>query len=379
MKILLLEPFFTGSHKQWTIGFQKYSTHDVEILSLPGRHWKWRMHGGAIALAEIFQKKYQNKKFDLILATDMLDLNIFLSLTRSQTAHIPTAIYFHENQLTYPWSPTDSDVEKGRDNHYAFINYTSALTADRIFFNSKYHQRSWLSHLPDFLNQFPDFKNSENVEVIKNKSEVLYLGMDLKRFDQFSNTKKENVAVLLWNHRWEYDKNPDLFFEALFRLKKENINFKLIVLGESYHKSPPIFQKAKEVFKDNIIHFGFAKDWETYAKLLWQADISPVTSNQDFFGGSVVEAMYCNCFPILPNRLAYPEHIPSEYHDLHFFKNNELDVASSADDLFKKIKNAIMDLSIIRKSNHYQNFVDKYDWSNLAHEYDQSLAKLVTS
>ena len=57
MKILILEPFFTGSHQQWAEGFQKHSTHQVEILSLSGHHWKWRMHGGAIALADLFLQK----------------------------------------------------------------------------------------------------------------------------------------------------------------------------------------------------------------------------------------------------------------------------------------------------------------------------------
>jgi len=47
MKILLVEPFFVGSHASWAKGYQQFSQHDVEILSLPGRHWKWRMYGGA--------------------------------------------------------------------------------------------------------------------------------------------------------------------------------------------------------------------------------------------------------------------------------------------------------------------------------------------
>ena len=373
MKILLLEPFYTGSHQQWAEGFQKHSTHQVEILSLPGRHWKWRMHGGAVALADMFLKKYAEEKFDLLLATDMLDLNTFLSLTRKHTSNIPTAIYFHENQLTYPWSPSDQDVKKGRNNHYAFINYTSALAANVLFFNSKYHQQSFINELPNFLNQFPDFKNLENVEQIKNKSKVIYLGMDLKRFDDFGTIKNPSISenstpTLLWNHRWEYDKNPDLFFETLFRLKDEGHAFNLIVVGQSYKKSPPIFQKAKDVLKENIIHFGYAENWKNYAQLLWQADILPVSSNQDFFGGSVIEAMYCNCFPILPKRLAYPEHIPTSFQSNHLY--------STVDEFFIKIKHAITNWSEIKTVKTYQNFVAKYDWSNLATDYDNALEKI---
>ena len=183
MRILIIEPFFTGSHRRWAEGYQKHSTYEVEILSLSGRHWKWRMHGGAVALANIFLE--QQFIPDLIVATDMLDLNTFLSLTRKVTANTPTVIYFHENQLTYPWSPDDSDVKIGRDNHYAFINYASALSADAVFFNSDYHRNEFVNKLPRFLNQFPDYKNLENVENLRRKSRTLHLGLNLMDFDKF--------------------------------------------------------------------------------------------------------------------------------------------------------------------------------------------------
>jgi hypothetical protein len=85
------------------------------------------MHGGAITIAKKFMT-FRNMP-DLILATDMLDLTTFLALTRGKTAQIPTGLYFHESQLSYPWSPEDRDVAQRRDRHYGFINYASALAA----------------------------------------------------------------------------------------------------------------------------------------------------------------------------------------------------------------------------------------------------------
>ncbi|NNC84972.1 MAG: DUF3524 domain-containing protein, partial [Bacteroidia bacterium] len=142
MNILLIEPFYTGSHKTWCDELKQFSSNNIELLTLSGHYWKWRMHGGAITLA----RKYLEKNYspDLILCSDMLDLTTFLSLTRARTANIPTAVYFHENQLTYPWSPDDRDVKMKRDNHYAFINCVTALTADKVFFNSHYHMNSFL-------------------------------------------------------------------------------------------------------------------------------------------------------------------------------------------------------------------------------------------
>ena len=178
MKILLIEPYFGGSHKRWATELQQHSKHEFELLTLSAHHWKWRMHGAAIALAEKY--KPGEKLPDLILATDMLDLNLFLSLTRKWSSGIRTALYFHENQLNYPWSPTDKDVYLKRDNHYAFINYASAMAAGKLFFNSAYHHAAFLSELPNFLNAFPEPNLSNTVLQISAKSSVLSLGMDLK-------------------------------------------------------------------------------------------------------------------------------------------------------------------------------------------------------
>ena len=98
-KILLIEPYFTGSHKSWAVDYQANSTHTIEIISLPGKFWKWRMHGGAITLADQFMK--MNFIPDLILATDMLDVTTFISLTKKKTSHLPVVLYFHENQFLF--------------------------------------------------------------------------------------------------------------------------------------------------------------------------------------------------------------------------------------------------------------------------------------
>ena len=213
MKILILEPYYTGSHKQWAEGYKKYSNHEIEILSMKGQFWKWRMHGGAVTLAKQFNNL--DYKPDLILSTDMLDFSTFLGLTKTESRSV---IYFHENQLSYPWSPNDRDVIKKRDHHYGFINYASALAADFVFFNSKFHMKSFFNDLYPFLKHFPDYNEIDNIEIIQNKSEVLHLALELEKFDFFKSTT-HNKPLLLWNHRWEYDKNPEFFFETLKKLK----------------------------------------------------------------------------------------------------------------------------------------------------------------
>ena len=365
MNILLLEPYFTGSHKSWAEDLQNFSSNKIKILSMKGNFWKWRMQGSAITLAEKFNE--MNIDPDLILATDMLDLTTFLSLTRKKTYNIPTVMYFHENQLSYPWSIKDKDFINKEHKHYGFINYSSALTADKVFFNSNYHKDSFLNELKLFLKRSPDYKELHTIEKIKDKSKVLYIGIDLKRFDRYK-TKNEGPPLILWNHRWEYDKNPEMFFKVLFNLQKKEINYRVAILGERYNSYPSIFDEAKEKLQNKIVHFGYCNSSEEYAEWLWKADILPVTNNQDFFGISIMEALYCNTYPLLPKRLSYPELIPVNYHDDHIYTNEE--------DLFNKLKFAINNVEEIRNLK-FNQIAQAYDWSKMIKTYDQLLLSIV--
>ncbi len=368
MNITLLETFNTGSHAAWIDELVRNSRHQINVLALSGHHWKWRMHGGAVTLARRFLASGQTP--DLLLASDMLDLTTFLALTRKKTAHLPTALYFHENQLTYPWSPSDPVPQEKRDLHYGFINYNSALAADAILFNSRYHMAAFTGDLPRFLKTLPDNNELNSIAVIQKKSQVLYLGLDLQQFDrhQPANTGNEQrPPLILWNHRWEYDKNPQEFFQALYRLQDEGLAFEVALLGESFTNDAPLFVEAKRRLGDKTVQFGYADSFADYAKWLWRADILPVTSLHDFFGASVVQAMYCATIPLLPKRLAYPEHIPEQDHDRFFYSDPE--------DLLSRLRCQLLNYRATDKQA-VRNFVAHYDWETQVVRYDDLFESL---
>ncbi len=326
------------------------------------------MHGGAVTLASEFLESSYDA--DLLLATDMLDLTTFLALTRKKSAHIPTAVYFHENQLAYPWSPTDRDVAQKRDKHYGFINYTTALSADKVFFNSAFNRNGFLEGLSGFLKHFPDHNDLANIDWIRAKSEVLPLGLNLRRFDKWQNPRLQvppDLPVLLWNHRWEFDKNPTEFFDALRVLAAKGLDFGVAVLGECFSQKPTEFERARQDLGERILHFGFAQNFGEYAQWLWRSNIIPVTSNQDFFGGSIVEAIYCGCEPVLPNRLAYPELIPGDLQEIVLY--------DSAEELQHKLEN-FLGGSNREPLQGLQESMRRFDWANIIETYDQKLESI---
>ncbi len=368
MKILVIDPFFAGSHRKWALEYQRFSQHEVEILSLSGHHWKWRMHGGAITLARRFLENVSQP--DLILATGMLDLNTFLSLTRKITYNIPTVVYFHENQLTYPRSERDQDRLLKRDVHYSFINVASALSADRVLFNSQYHQDGFLGALPDFLRRFPDHHELSMVDHIAAKSQVLPIGLDLADLDIHPYVEKSNkIPLILWNHRWEYDKGPDDFFRALIMLSEQGAVFQLAVLGEQFANYPGIFDVARNKLKEHTVKWGYAEHVDEYRAWLCKADMLPVTSVHDYFGISVVEALYCNTYPLLPANKVYEEYLPRNEVPQFFYH--------SFGDLMKSLSNLLENTAKLRNIDT-RRWVEKFDWAKLVDHYDQLFAYLAS-
>ena len=360
MNVIYIEPYYSGSHKRWIDSYKKYSNHNIKILSLPGNKWKWRMHGGAITLANQFLNL--NEHIDLILCSDFLNLPVFKSLCGERLKNISIGIYFHENQLSYPWSPKDADLKLKRDLHYHFINYSSSLVANFNLFNSTFHLDSFIASLRKYLKKMPDHNNFETINTISDKSSVLYIGCELNKLNDFKLEKKNKIPLILWNHRWEFDKNPELFFNTLIRLKNEGIRFKLTVLGESFNKYPIIFDQARKELSSNIVHFGYLDTFSEYAKWLWKADILPVTSNQDFFGISIIEATFCNTLPILPKRLSYPEIFDFDNHKNLFYNNNK--------DFYQVLKRKILD----KTNNKNLSYLTKrYDWNSIVSKYDKIL------
>ena len=90
MRIFLLEPYCGGSHQAWAEGYAAHSRHEVRLLTLPARFWKWRMQGGAVTLAQ--SARDLGVAPDLILASDMLNLPAFIALTRDCLLDVPAAM-----------------------------------------------------------------------------------------------------------------------------------------------------------------------------------------------------------------------------------------------------------------------------------------------
>jgi glycosyltransferase involved in cell wall biosynthesis len=209
------------------------------------------------------------------------------------------------------------------------------------------------------------------VAEIRRRSGVLHPGCRFPAGDppraDFSPAAEPPLVV--WNHRWEHDKDPDAFADALEAVDDRGIPFRIALVGERYRNAPPAFERIRERFGKRVVRYGFLKDRDAYRKLLLRGDVVVSTARQENFGIAVVEAMRSGCLPLLPNRLSYPELLPAEAREFCLYD----EPAELAD----RLAAALSDLGRFaglreRVSRH----MGRFSWAVRAPEFDAALTEL---
>ena len=323
MRIYLLEPYLTGSHRAWAEGLARHSRHEIRLVSHEGQFWKWRLTGGAVTMAEEYAAAVTTHgPADALLSTSMLDLAAFLGLAGEAASGIPILLYMHENQITYP-----ATGRTRAEDRLGLTTWTSLLAADAVAFNSDYHRDVVLEALPAFLGGFPDRRHGHLVGHVAERCTVLPVGVDLTGIGGPDSDSSEGPPLILWNHRWDPDKDPAEFLAAVGALADDGAAFQVALAGERFAKQAEEHREAIDRLGPRVVVNRYLAHG-AYVALLRRADIVISTALQEFFGVSVVEAMAAGSFPLLPDRLVYRERIPSDLHKRCLYRSRSELVAA---------------------------------------------------
>ncbi len=321
LNIAILEPYYGGSHKQFVDTLFAASSHRFVLATMPARKWKWRMRGAAMWFAHD-ETAWQHETdmeggLDAILCNDMLSVADLKALLPSKLAALPIICYFHENQLTYPLL-----IEEDRDYQYGMTNITSCLAADEIWFNSQFHLQEFTASVESLLRKMPDCVPRGVIDKIRAKSMVVSPPLSLQSNSSTNATTAKKHLTILWPHRWEYDKNPEAFLKAMIQLDQAGLEFEIVLVGEQFRTAPRAFAQLEQALSRHITHKGYVPSRQDYLSILSTCDVVISTAIQENFGIAVAEAIAMGCFPLLPNRLAYPELIPDSLHKQCLYEND---------------------------------------------------------
>ena len=128
-RILILEPYYSGSHKHFLEGLQRHVTANYLVFTLPGRKWKMRMQLSAPWFVEQIKALPESEQyFDCVLCSTFVDVAVLRALligVAGWNSKAKVLIYFHENQFVYP-----QQFNKSSQYQFMNINFHSALAAD---------------------------------------------------------------------------------------------------------------------------------------------------------------------------------------------------------------------------------------------------------
>ena len=328
--IWLLSAYRSASHAAWADWLcQQFPQFQWHKRELPGRHFRWRIRGNPLSWLHQLPR---DAAPDLIIATSMVDLATLKGL-HPEIAHVPCVYYFHENQFAYP-----SNDQQHPSIDPQMVQLYGALSADYCVFNSQYNQTSFLQGVDALLKQLPDEVPSGVVEQLDQKSSVLAVPVTPVKIEPHEKTLLKNPLLILWNHRWEYDKNPETFYNALIKLKQSGTDFKLALLGERPTKTPAILLRIENQLGEHILYNARVSRQE-YIKILTQSSIVVSTAIHEFQGLSIIEAVSAGAIPLVPDDLCYPEQYDQQY--LYPAGNSEL-LASRLTSLLTNNTNSII-------------------------------------
>jgi glycosyltransferase involved in cell wall biosynthesis len=296
----------------------------------------------------------------------MLDLPAFLGLCRRPLADAAVCLYLHETQparANLTGEPLDGDS--------AYRNWSSMVVADHTFVNSDFHRRKLFEALPALLQGAPDHRHTHLIAPVDARTTVLPVGVDVEALVSTDRPGDDGgPPLVLWNHRWDHDKAPEVFFRALRRLDHDGVAFRLALAGANVRSDPREFVEAEERFVDRLVHVGHL-DREHYLELLVRSSVVASTAVHEFFGIAMVEAMAAGLVPLLPRALSYPELVARDFHPVVLY--------DSYGDLVRRLREVLVDLDAARQAiDGLRKSMLRFDWTELGPSYDAALAAVVS-
>lgn len=364
MRVLVLSAYHADSHRHWLDGLMRHLPNiEWTVLSLPARYFSWRIRGNSLSWA-MQQRALLTAPYDVVLATSMTDLSALRGLV-PELGRIPTVVYFHENQFSYP-----QNVQQRSGVEPQILNIYTALAADKVLFNSDYNRRTLLDGADSLLAKLPDFAPRAEVAAQLADSQVLPVGIELHDYTPRPTGARLSV---LWNHRWEYDKGPDRLLALVKECAEHALPLDFYIAGQQFRHHPEEFAEIKAVIEHSdvlvLCQWGYVADARRYEEMLSRCDVVLSTAIHDFQGLAILEAVAQGCTPLIPDRLCYPEWFGEAY---RYTASDDLQLEAGACRI--QLQNLLLQKV---RGNSVPVDVSALSWRQLAPRYKQIFEDLL--
>ncbi|MBN3300939.1 GTDC1 protein, partial [Amia calva] len=397
MSVLLIEAFYGGSHKQ-LIDLLQENVEDCVTFSLPAKKWHWRARTASLYFMQAIPS---SSTYRVLLTSSVLNLAELVALRPDLGKLKKILYFHENQLVYPVRKSQDRDFQYGYNQVLSclvadVVVFNSSFNMESFLTSISTFMKLIPDHRPKDLEKlirpksqvlyfpikFPDVRRflPEHKHFYKSRmygpNKIMSTTCPEEAFkspetsQEMNRTQNPETAVLqheedkppnfnpcdtrkmverddggnqsrplqiVWPHRWEHDKDPEVFFKTLLKLKEKGLSFQVSVLGETFTDVPDIFAEARKDLDAYISHWGYLPSKEDYLKVLCEADVVVSTARHEFFGVAMLEAVHCGCYPLCPKALVYPEIFSAEY------------LYSTPEQLFKKLQDFCRKPDIVRR------------------------------
>lgn len=195
-------------------------------------------------------------------------------------------IFFHD--IWFPGIEMLQYIRQGKGINFKICGILHAGTYDPYDFLSKKGMEFWGKGLEESWFSFIDkifVATLFHKELIASRrkiapNKIIITGLPIY---PLGDVKENKEKIVIFPHRLDSEKNPELFDKAANILKEEFKDWRFI--------------KTKEVCKNKAEYFS----------LLDKSSIAVSFANQETWGIAQQEAIFAGCWPVVPNKLSYQE------------------------------------------------------------------------
>ena len=185
LDILALEPFYGGERRAMLETVVRCSRHRWTLLKLPPRRIERRLTTAANWFAEQLSRHWVGR-MDLLFTSEAMNLASLFRLTPALATY-PSVVYFHANQLPDPAvagsKPTD------------LVNLSTASAAAEVWFNSAYHQQTFLSRAAALVGRHPELSSRDPMPELRARSRVMPPPVDWSTVDEVVRRGRRNLPA----------------------------------------------------------------------------------------------------------------------------------------------------------------------------------------
>ena len=308
LSILALEPYYGGSHRAVLDGLVAHidaewdTAHAARAQVEVAHAGRGDHHGrtGALSVGSA-------RRFDLVFASTFVNLAEWRGLVGSRLASVPAIVYFHENQLVYPNRHTAE-----WDFQFPLTNITSALSAERCLFNTRVESGPLPGRDSGLPRPVPRSstqtgRRDDRREVRGPPPALRSRGLRRRTGDAGAAMPRSCGRTGGSTTRIPRSSSPRLE-RSLPRVSTSRSPSRARHSRTSRSRS---CAPRRSSATGSCISASPRPEPSTRG-LLASSDVAVSTAINEFFGIAMIEAAYAGCFPLVPDRLAYPEIYPAQ-------------------------------------------------------------------